>query len=206
MKSGGKRPRFRFTCSLKRFVGTPYRAARSLSSNTLWPRSIRIDRAMCSIGMSCGLVGHVSTSCGTLCHRAFLSSTASSARIACSMRSNATPANMPACSLSSTWLDEQTSASSAAPAFCNRPPLPAVVDTTIVVARSRCDLASRLQTSRQFECILKMSLPALCFSGKPGRRLRPWQRVRLQARSGSTREGVLCRSIYWLNWRWQSQR
>ena len=44
--------------------------------------------------------------CGILCHRAFLNSTASSARIACSMRSNATPATSPACSLSSPWLDE----------------------------------------------------------------------------------------------------
>lgn len=47
-----------------------------------------------------------SSNAGPLCHRAFLSSTASRARIACSTRSNATPATSPACSLSSPWLNE----------------------------------------------------------------------------------------------------
>lgn len=46
MKSAGKRARLRFTCSLKRFVVTPYSAARSASITTLWPRTTRICRAI----------------------------------------------------------------------------------------------------------------------------------------------------------------
>ena len=39
-KSTGNRARLRRTCSFRRRVSTPYRAARVLSSITLWPRNI----------------------------------------------------------------------------------------------------------------------------------------------------------------------
>ena len=49
MKSGGNRPRLRFTCWFKRAVLTPYSAAKSASMSTRWPRTFWI-RATISAG------------------------------------------------------------------------------------------------------------------------------------------------------------
>jgi hypothetical protein len=52
MKSLGNRVALRFTASLKRLVGTPYKAARSASVITRWPRTMRIWLPINSKGKS----------------------------------------------------------------------------------------------------------------------------------------------------------
>jgi len=50
MKSAGNLAEFLRTCSLKRFVVTPYSPARSVSSSTLRPPIKKMRRAMFSTG------------------------------------------------------------------------------------------------------------------------------------------------------------
>ena len=62
MKSSGKRSRLRFTCRLSCPTSTPYSSARSRSSMTCMPRTVRIRERMASAPVGSGR--HATTSLG----------------------------------------------------------------------------------------------------------------------------------------------